>query len=221
MANLFSINVSSEIRRFQKTIDKTMRDQIPFAVSAAINETAKKVKISELKGFASSLHKPTPFTMNSMGIVFAKKKKWEATIFVKDIQAAYLAPSEDGGKQVLLPVLAPTNSFVLTPKAKRILNQYDNLPRNKISQLKKQNGIFVGTIKFKNGDSIEGVWQRPSRSGAVNKNKGNAPILLVRFTKPKDIQKRLKYQQIAKVQVDLWLPFNLERAMKNAMATKI
>jgi hypothetical protein len=159
--------------------------------------------------------------MNSMGIVYAKKKKWEATIFVKDIQAAYLAPSEDGGKQVLLPVLAPTNSFVLTPKLKKILNQYDNLPRNKIAQLKKQNGIFVGTIKFKNGDSVQGVWQRPSRAGAVNKNKGNAPILLVRFTKPKDIQKRLKYQQIAKVMVDLWLPFNLERAMKNAMATKI
>jgi hypothetical protein len=74
----------------------------------------------------------------------------------RKIAAQYLAPyvyGEDrflGGKKAML---VPRDVG---------LNQFGNLPRNKLKTLKGKPNIFVGTIKFKkSGKTISGIWQRP------------------------------------------------------------
>ena len=59
----------------------------------------------------SVFDRPTPFTLNSIGVKPARKDNLESVVFVKDIATSYLAPYEFGGRNKLnsKALLKPVN----------------------------------------------------------------------------------------------------------------
>ena len=163
------INFAGEMNRLQKQISGVALQQLPFATAQTLSELAAQIKDAEKAALHTEFDRPTPFTVNSVGSTKATKKKLWAVVYVKDIAAAYLDPYEFGGLNML-------NSKVLLKPVDQKLNQYGNIPRNTIAKLKARSDIFVGPVKTKSGEVIEGVWQREASSAKVTKTKKDKSI---------------------------------------------
>ncbi|EFH9598748.1 hypothetical protein F9S50_18370, partial [Escherichia coli] len=133
-------DLSSQLRQLQK--------QIPFATAQAMTKVVRQIEAAQKTAFERNLDNPTPFTVKSVGSVGARKNSLRAKVFVRDTAAGYLEPFEFGGEHKL------NGSALLNPKDIK-LNKYGNLPRNKLSQLKAKENVFVGEV-----DGVNAVWQR-------------------------------------------------------------
>lgn len=218
------INIRTNIAQLHREMEYELRDQIPYAAAVAINALAAKIVEVERAAFSEVFDKPTPFTKNALGRTYANKYKPEAIIFVKDIQARYLTPfiGTTGGMQV------PHKDAILNPRNIG-LDQYGNIPRNKIAQLlaidaarqfsthkvnqhgarailTAQKKYFAGSV-LRGGTRISGVWERPdNRKGALK--------LMVRFTDPKLVKEHLDYFERAQAVIDK----NIDRLLRLSLA---
>ncbi|HGJ5878948.1 MAG TPA: hypothetical protein ACHBZ9_07745, partial [Arsenophonus nasoniae] len=108
-------------------------------------------------------------------------------------------------------------------------NKYGNLPRNKLSQLKSKDNVFIGDI-----EGIHGVWQRKkAKKGKKNKKrlkrssngtlkaqqKQPMPKLLIRFGDALPVEPVLGYQDRAQKMAQALLPQEISRAFDEAMRT--
>ncbi len=76
--------------------------QWTYAIATALNEVAKRVKAREVEAMAETFDRPTPFTLNSLRINYARKDKLEAGVRFKDPtklteREHYLLPEVYGG----------------------------------------------------------------------------------------------------------------------------
>jgi hypothetical protein len=77
--------------------------QVPFALSLFANRLAEKVHSNERKVMQQRFDRPTPYTMNSLRILYGNKRKPEARVWFKDKAAKgtaaekYLFPEVYGG----------------------------------------------------------------------------------------------------------------------------
>jgi hypothetical protein len=197
------------------------RQQIPFATARTLTAVAKLVAVGEKAEFGETFKSPTPFTMNAMGVTPASKASQTATVFVKDIQAVYLAPFAFGGSQVL-----GNKRAILTPRDVAV-NQYGNIPKGRIAALKGRPDIYIGEVRTKGGKVIAGVWQRVglTRTGkrrrikaGVKPNAGQLK-LLIQFTNPAPVTKHLDYAARAQSVVDRNLGPEWNKAIASALAT--
>lgn len=207
---MIEINVRFETRKLEKALNDLAYKQLPFATSLALTAVARQVQASEKQALPSIFDKPTPFTTNSIGITPARKDNLQATVFVKDIAASYLAPYEFGGKT---KGVGKRDTF-LRPANVR-LNQYGNLPRSKLAQLKAKADVFVGKVKGKNGQEIDGVWQRVKAS----KGKPASLKLLVKFEDPHPARQHLDYFKRAEQLVRANFNREMGKALAKAIAT--
>ncbi len=175
------IQIRTNLRDFAKGLSDVQKKQLPFAIATALTATAGHVGQAWQQQIAHTFDKPTPFTLNSVGVWAARKSNLTAMVFIKDIAAAYLEPFIDGGVHFL-----GKKQGLLTPKNIGV-NQYGNLPRNKLAALKARSDIYVGRIKTKSGGEVDGVWQRIKPS----KGKPGHLKLLIRFTDPHPVRQRL------------------------------
>jgi hypothetical protein len=243
---MFTINVKTDLNKLTAALTRLEHQQLPFATAQALTAVARKVTAAETGEMAKTFSGPTPFTMRGPGVIPARKNTQTATVFMKDAQAAYLAPYLDGGPQPL-----GSKQAILTPRDIN-LNQYGNIPRNKISALKGQPGIFIGTVTFKTGKTISGVWQRGKRGtrrswggglwtdakgvrhrgkphGGGYGSKGRlhdygvgqltSLKLLVQFTRPAEVTHRLDWSGRARSVIQASLPAEFDAAMAKALAT--
>ena len=106
--------------------------QADFAMSRALNATAKKVQQALPAGLEQQLDRPTPFTKNNSTFISkenrATKDKLEVAVLFKDKQAEYLRYQVEGG------VRQPKGRALRLPSAIG-LDAFGNLPRNTIKQL--------------------------------------------------------------------------------------
>jgi hypothetical protein len=90
--------------------------------------------------------------------------------------------------------------------------------------------VFVGTIKTKSGESIGGVWQRPTNVKAIKRsgkrgvalrgiNKTDHLKLLVRFGDAQPVKRHLEFGERAFEVVDEHFAREFDKAMARAMAT--
>lgn len=217
------ISVQTNLRQIQRQFGAFAEKQIPFATAMALTGIGKRVQVDEKKQFSHVLDRPTPFTLNAVSVRAARKSDLRAVVYVKDKAAGYLAPYESGDVQKV------NGRAVLNPKASSV-NQYGNLPRNLIARLKGRSDVFIGPIKTKGGEVINGVWQRPYMRGGTGKVRGNSKLgrgfntsgalkLLVRFTDPQPTTKRLGYRTTAKASIDRHFKAEFTLALSRAMAT--
>lgn len=180
---MFVINVRADVKRMERNLSALAYKQMPFATAQALTHLARIVQVGEQEAMKSVFDRPTPFTVKSVGVRAARKDNLEALVYVKDIAAAYLEPYEEGGKNKL-------NSKALLKPVGAPLNQYGNLTKSKLAQLKAKGNTFVGKVKGKGGEVINGVWQRTPAA----KGKPAGLKLLIRFTDAHPIKQRLDYR---------------------------
>ncbi|MBN6728546.1 hypothetical protein [Burkholderia multivorans] len=231
MAGVLTIRVTSNARDVYRGLNDLVRKQLPFAIAQGINRTALRVAEAEVKNLEDTLDNPSPFTRRSIGIKRARKNDPTAVVFMKDIAASYLQPYEVGGVHKL------NSRALLNPKNIR-LNQYGQLPRGTLAMLKGRPDIFIGAVKTASGETINGVWQRPTNTARVSllnargkrlgklnkldasKNNGRGQLkLLIRFGDALPVKKRLNWGARARQIVDRWIDRDMQDALAAAMKT--
>ncbi|WP_446333592.1 hypothetical protein ACRHQP_00440 [Burkholderia pseudomallei] len=227
------INIRGDMKKLERAFSGIAEKQLRFASSQAITTAARKVQAEERENMSQVLDKPTPFTLNSVAVKGATKQTMTATVYVKDIAASYLLPFEIGGNHKLIG----SGKTWLNPKDKALLlNQYGNLPKTKLASLKDRADMFIGTVKMKDGQQIDGLWQRPTKKGAVLRSKKGRVFkkganvipdgdkrghlkLLMRFGDAMPVRQKLNYGASAKRVIQANLKKALEEAVAKAIST--
>lgn len=156
---MLQLTVRTNLKAFQERVSEAARKQIPFATALALTELARDVALAERKNEAAKLDRPRPFTQDAIKVLPARKGKFVAKVVMQDLAAKYLEPYEFGGRNVL-------NSKVLLKPVGSVkdLDQYGNLPRRLLAQLRARSDVFVGEVKTKRG-VVSGVWQKTTDEG--------------------------------------------------------
>lgn len=196
------IDLDADFKRVTKSLGALADKQIPFAMAQALNAIGAEVKEGEQKGLKSEFPTATPFTINSVGQQKARKSNPETIIFVKDIAAGYLEPYLTAGRHKL-------NSHALLNPKNLTLNQYGNIPRNKLASLRGSANVFIGAVRSRKGSTINGVWRR----------KGNKLQLLIRFGDALPVRQHLPWGETAKALVSAKFDKAFGTAMAKAIAT--
>lgn len=201
---------------------QSLKKQIPFATAQALTTVARQISAAEKTAFQRNLENPTPFTVNAVGSVGARRDNLTAKVFVRDIAASYLEPFEFGGVHKL------NGQALLNPKDIK-LNKYGNLSRNKLSQLKAKSNVFIGDV-----DGINGVWQRvKAKKGRKGKKrqkrsangtrrereKNPMPKLLIRFGDALPVKPTLGYMDRAEKMAAAQMPGAISKAIDEALKT--
>jgi hypothetical protein len=157
---MFTINLQTNIRDFSRSVSAFASKQVPFASAQALTAIARRVAEVEKQNEAKVLDRPRPFTQNALRVRAATKDRMTAVVWMMDLTAKYLEPYEFGGKNVLngRALLKPVGAVAN-------LDQYGNLPRNFMRNLRGRADIFIGGVQTKNG-VVNGVWQRTLDAGA-------------------------------------------------------
>lgn len=197
------INVYTNLAAFERKCNRIAFQQFPFATARALTVLAGKMAEAEKANEVKILDRPRPFTQDALGVIPAKKERQTAAMFLKDITARYLDPYEFGGTNVL------NSRALLKPVATmKNLDQYGNLPRRLLANLKGRNDVFIGRVKTSRG-MIDGVWQRSSASDlALLKAKGlhvvgrgynrtDKLILLIKFSDAHPVKQHLNWFRVA------------------------
>jgi len=212
------ISVQSNVAAVSKGLSELEYEQLPFALARTVTGLARKAQDAEKKAMPSVFDKPTPFTVNSVGMTSAKKALPIASVFIKDQAAQYLAPYEYGGTQFL--GAKPADLVPVNARA----NSYGNLPRGSIKQLLARPDCFRGKYK-----GVDGIWQRPyvrpnpkvrGRS-KVDKlaNTTGGLRLLVAFYAPASTTKRLNFGNRAQILVERHFDAEFAKNLRQAVAT--
>ncbi|WP_156453227.1 hypothetical protein [Polycladidibacter hongkongensis] len=202
---------SANFEEVTKGLTKAERQQVPYAISLALNGVAQDIKANSEKALVRRLDRPTPFTKRGLGLRRASKRRLEAKVFFKDRQAGYLQLQETGGTR------RPERKALAVPVALR-LNKYGNLPRRSIDRLLKRPDVFQGEV-----GGVEGIWQRPKRGKRGNGSRGTKGSsglkLLIAYEKRADYQPRLRFKDGARKTAAARIAGNFRRAMRKAMRT--
>ncbi|HEX7694336.1 MAG TPA: hypothetical protein VF409_07590 [Sphingomonas sp.] len=227
---MIGLSIQGDIRAVRRGLSDFQAKQLPFATSLALNELAKGVRDVESEQIGETFDTPTPFTRNAYRIEVATKSRPIAIVLAKDIQAQYLLPYVVGGPRYL-----GTKRGMLAPRAVG-LNQYGNLTRNKLANLKAKPNVFIGPITFRNGRTVNGVWQRGAtprgtrtKGGGEYGTKGkNTNLvggvrttlkLLIQFEDTTPAPKRLPFERRARAYLDRNARPVVETALSRAIAT--
>lgn len=204
---MLDISVRIDVKALNKQLDALTSKQLPFATAQAINSVAKKLQAAEQDNMRKVLDRPTPFTLNSVSVKLANKTTLTATVYVKEIAAAYLLPYEEGGQNKL-------NARALIKPVGQKVNQYGNLPRTTVKRLASKKNVFVGKVKTSAGE-VDGVWQRTK----ATRGKRAGLKLLIKFEDAHEVRQRLGYRDLARKLVGSSFRGELGAALARAVAT--
>lgn len=208
---MVALSIKVDLKPLQKAFINLRAKQVPFASALAVNMLAKGVVAAEQAAEQATFKSPTPFTMNAFRIEVATKAKPVAVVAVKDIQAEYLEPYVVGGPRFL-----GTKRGMLAPR-NIALNQYGNLTKGKLASLKGKPNIFIGQVKTRSGQLVNGVWQRPR---AVGKGKSTGGLkLLIKFEDTTPAPKHLPFIESATAYVKRNAAVAFQAAMQKALST--
>jgi hypothetical protein len=204
---MLKLDMQQALRELSKDFNHFQRQQIPFINALALTRIAQNVEAAQTAALPNVFNNPTPFTRKGVAIIPARKSAPTATVYIRDIQAQYLLPHQQGGRQVLgskRGILAPRNVG---------LNAYGNLPRSKLATLKAKPTVFTGRVKTKSGRQMSGVWQR------TGKGKREKLRLLIQFTDPASITPSFGYYVRAERVINATYRSAFEAATNQALAT--
>lgn len=208
--------IKTNINKVIKDLNDIARKQVPFAVSKALNETAKEIKRFQVQEMQKVFDRPTPYTLNSIFIKNSTKRDLSVEVSFKDkLGHIHVAPQVYGGERKfkrsekwLQRIGAPSGSYWVPGKGAR-LNQYGNISGGNITQIlsalganpdpysnttvrsRKRNKKIPTFVLIKPGFQLApGVWQRYGV-----KNRKLKPILM--FTNRPQYKERYRFFDIA------------------------
>ena len=195
---VLQFSVKHNVDAVASQVEARFQKQVPFAAAKAITATAKSVARVASAEIDHVFDRPVSFTQKSIGITWATKQSLTAKIFVKDIQAKYLALQVAGGTR------RPAKRALLVPGKAAQLNAYGNLPRGAVKKLLARRDVFSGTV-----GGVAGIWQRV----------GRGVRLLVLYEAKAEYRKRFPFAEIAQREIERSLMPNLRAALREAIAS--
>lgn len=107
--------------------------QMPYAVSRALNETAKTLQTKNKQDMRSAFQNPMPFTLNAYFIKYAKKADLRVKIRRKQKQAGrhYLEVQDDGGSRPRKGIENNFRTRLAWPGPVEYLGPTRHTPKNK------------------------------------------------------------------------------------------
>jgi hypothetical protein len=220
-----TLRVSVSTRRATDLLSNVAK-QLPYAVSTMANDLAFQVQRAERAAMPQVFKSPRPFTANSVVVTRATKSSPTATVFIRPEVAKYLQPYETGG----MHVLPGAGNALLNPKDIN-LDQSGQLPRRMTAQLNARKDVFVGPITTKDGQTINGFWQRLDvtrqgnarrkrrERGTIFSSAHGALKLLIRFGDALPVHKHLDFRSRASTVVAANAGPAFARALAKALAT--
>jgi hypothetical protein len=219
--------------------------QIPYATQEALNATAELIKSRLEDEVRSVFDRPTPYTVNSLRIIYASKKKgiFEARVWMKDeadgaapatrwlTPEVYGGPRPDKRAESLLRArgILPQGRFV-APGAGMKLDSYGNIGRGQLQKI--LSGLGAQGDRHQNStDSIRSranlrryfIMKRGSEPIGIAERtgtkRGQVQILIAFISKP-GYAKALDFFGIGERVADEQLPIQFAKAFERAMATR-
>lgn len=138
---MIKLDVRTNFAEFLKKIDTVHVDQVPQAMAWTLTEVAKRGREAVVAEMQRVFDRPTPYTLNSLYVWGATKRKLVAEVVIKDDQnkgtpaARYLAPEIEGGERTFkrferalqFAGLLPAGLWAV-PGREAPLDQYGNMP---------------------------------------------------------------------------------------------
>ena len=125
------------LTRMEHSILTLRRDQLPFAMARALNDTAKAATIAVNLAMAEVFDRPNKFTERASiapRAMAATKTRPMAEITMRPIQGQYLALEETGGTRTgAMNTRKPSRKIMLPAKALE-LDQYGGIPRGTLAR---------------------------------------------------------------------------------------
>lgn len=144
------IDIRADFKKAQRALGK-LSNQVPFATSLAMNNTAVDIQTVEKVKIVSDLDEPTPQVIKSIRVQRSNKRNLNAAVFVLPAISEFLRFNIVGG------VRAPRGQTEAVPVQIR-LNKYGNIPgrrQNKIAKLLAKPDTFSGVVR-----GVPGIYQR-------------------------------------------------------------
>lgn len=170
---MIKIGLQRDVTRMAESMRSVPRDQMPFAISLALNRTAQDA-VKALQGeMRRVFDRPTPFTMNSIRVRWATKRRLEAEIWFRDdmqggtAPSHYLAPEVAGGERRMKRFelalrarnLLPPGMYAM-PGAGAKLDSYGNISRGQIVQVLSALGAAEMTAGFSANRTARSIARR-------------------------------------------------------------
>lgn len=144
------LTLESQVRAVQARVEKNIR----FGVARGLTQTAQHANKTVGAQLPYIFDRPTPFTLNSLGIKAATKTELTSSVFVKNAQADYLALEETGGLRQPRP-----GSPINIPVRQRT-NVFGNIGRGKIGEAKAKKSVFVSNGQGRTAHLPPGLYER-------------------------------------------------------------
>ena len=195
--------ITSNIKAITKGLSDLDKEQIPFAISKALNDTAFQAKDALVAQMKQKLDNPTPFTLRAVRIKKATKHRQYAYVYINDTQAEYLDNMYFGG------VKTPKKKAIVVPTKDIRLNKHGNLTKNKVKNLLKSPNYFSGVVKGKGG----------TRSGIFRRYKNGTVKQVIIWKTSKQEKKRLEFRKTIAGVVGNRFDDNFNKALEFAIRT--
>lgn len=195
------IGFESNLRDIERDLSDVGRKQLPYATSVALNDTAEEIRKNQTRRLDKKLDRPTPMTKKAYAVRRSTKRRLEARVYIRPIQARYLVNLEEGGT-----VTPKRRAIPIAAKAKR--NKYGNLPRGAIRRQLASPKTFSGTPK--GGRGGPGIYQR----------KGRGLVKLTGYHRRAKYSPRLGFKSSAQETAARRFPVHFNRALVKAFANR-
>jgi len=200
------IKIESNINRVIKKLNVIERQQIPFAVSVAINETlgTGRTRGKALDGvlgreMKKRLDRPMTRTTKAFYRKAANKKKLDGTLGFFDWASDFMKFLVFGGTR------ATGKNIPIPFKENARLNQYGNITGKKSGLIKKKSQFFG------NLGGVDGVYER--------QKKEQKPRLIIGFKKSVNYKPIFPFYEIAGRYIGFTFPKKFNEALKKALRT--
>lgn len=198
------MTIKSDIDKAIKQVGKFYAQQVPFAASVALNNTANDIRKVEQGAMHRDLDRPTKTTVGGVRVSRSSKRKLEAVVFIIPHINKFIRHQIHGGSR------APRGKVEAVPVRIR-LNQYGNIPgrrKHKLAKLISKPDTFSGTIK-----GVSGIWKR-----GKGRNRHRV-TLLVAYEPRVQYHPRFDFYGHAERTAGRRWNRNMNRALQNAIRT--
>lgn len=149
---LVAFSIASNARKFEATLDRVAKKNLPFAASQATNRLARQVITDEQEEMARVFDRPVPYTLKAFAWKKATKRSMSAEIFAREFSGKgtpgwkYLTPETFGGtrrmKRFERALQAKFGTGFSTPGRGASLNQYGNISSGDVTRILSALGAF-------------------------------------------------------------------------------
>jgi len=212
-------DVRGNIKEFTRSLNRLQKEQLPFAVSLALNETADDVSQVQRKQAERLFDRPTPFVLNGLSTTrgkFRGKRATKRRLIASIIPGSARGGLDAAGNRIQDLLKLQIEGGTRTPKGRAIVvptklaktNKYGNLRNKQVARLAGQKTTF-------SAGQAEGM-----KPGLYRRQGKGKAIMLVAYEPVANYRQRFPFYRIGEGVVGSKLRRNLDKAMARAMRTR-